>query len=170
MRFRGVLRLGLWAGMIPALAACSTTMPIFKPDRPPPVEIVIPPAGSAEQPMVAAAPPVLPRPKPVPEAPLPTARDFVGLSVEEVRGMIGDPSLLREDHKVQVWHYRNLDCTLFLFFYPRGAEGYRVDHIDVADTRANPTPPRGKTPSEARRQVLESCVASTMMSYGSQRL
>lgn len=150
------------------LGGCAT-MPIFKPDRPPPVEIVIPP-GRATQPPAVAGPPVLPRPKPVIEAPLPTAGDFVGMSVDDVRSLIGKPTLLREEHKVQVWHYRNLDCTLFLFFYPKGAEGYRVDHVDVADTRVNPTPPKGVSPSQAHRQTLESCVASTMMSHGSQRL
>jgi hypothetical protein len=170
MHIRGwVRRCGLFAGLL-ALAGCGTIGPVFKPGKPPPVEIVIPPAAPARPARVAKLPPVLPRPKPVIEAPLPMSGDFVGLSVEEVQGMIGKPTLLREDHKVQVWHYRNVDCTLFLFFYPKGAEGYRVDHVDVADTRANPAPPPGMTPSQARRQTLESCVASTMMSFGSQKL
>ncbi|MFP3944618.1 MAG: hypothetical protein ACLFWF_12030 [Alphaproteobacteria bacterium] len=169
MRFRKLTIPCALAAALPVLGACGTTMPILKPDRPPPMEIVIPPKGKAESPAVAR-PPVLPRPKPVPEAPLPTAGDFVGLSVDEVRDMIGKPTLLREDHKVQVWHYRNLDCTLFLFFYPKGSEGYRVDHVDVANTRPNPKPSRGMTPSQIKKQTLESCVASTLMSFGSQRL
>jgi predicted small lipoprotein YifL len=170
MRNRGLVRRGGLVAVLLVLAGCGTIGPIFKPGKPPPVEIVIPPVGAARPATVAAMPPVLPRPKPVIEAPLPTSGDFVGLSVKDVQGMIGKPSLLREDHKVQVWHYRNVDCTLFLFFYPKGAEGYRVDHVDVADTRINPTPPPGMTPSQVHRQTLESCVASTMMSFGSQKL
>lgn len=171
MRVRGFVRLCLWAAVIPALSACGTIMPIFKPDRPPPVEIVIPPEHpEAPAAVVTVTPPAYPRPKPVAEAPLPTAKDLIGLSVDEVRAMIGKPSLLREDHKVQVWHYRNLDCTLFLFFYPKGEQGYRVSNVDVADTRSRPARKPGMTPSQVHEQMLESCVASTMISYGSRRL
>lgn len=167
MRIRSWAFPGLAAVCIMALGACGTIKSIFRPDRPPPVEIVIPPVAPDSG---TARPPALPRPKPVAEVPLPTAEDFMGLSLEQVRSMIGKPSLVREEQNVQVWHYRNLDCTLFLFFYPKGAEGYRVNHIDVADMRNDAAPPPGTTPGQAHHQMLESCVASTLVSYGSQRL
>lgn len=163
-------------GAVLLLGGCST-IPWFKPRRPPPVEIVIPPVAPDEAGSKVAAPSakVLPRPKPqspgrvrlTPQTrlarPLPGAREFVGLDAAQVRNLIGKPSLLRKDKDAEVWHYRNMDCTLFLFFYDKPGEGMRVSHVDMANTnRARPA-----VTESARRQLLESCVAATVMTHGS---
>lgn len=153
----------LSVALVSGCGTMSTVMPWFKPRRPPPTEIVIPPINTNPAATVTASIPVLPRPKPEAERPLPSAIELVGLTPKAVRNLIGKPTLLRKERNAQIWHYRNMDCTLFLFFYPIRGQGARVSHVDVADTGTA----RRRRASGRQKQLIDSCLATTMMTFGS---
>jgi hypothetical protein len=83
------------------------------------------PSQPAETPYpVDSSHPAAPAFRPAPAKPVPTGRaeeltppQLVGLSEDEVLGLLGRASARREEPPATVWEYRSPNCALNLFFY-----------------------------------------------------
>lgn len=58
---------------------------------------------------------------------------LVGLDLDTIHDLLGDPALVRRDGSAEVWQYRSASCVLDLFIYgPPKA----VAHVDLRDRGA----------------------------------
>jgi len=55
-----------------------------------------------------------------------------GLSVDDLRTMLGMPDFRRHDAAAEIWQYRGSGCILDLFLY-RETGGYRVSYAETRD-------------------------------------
>ena len=55
---------------------------------------------------------------------------LMGLEVDTIQDLLGDPALVRRDGDAEVWQYRAAACVLDLFIYGRPK---RVEHVDLRD-------------------------------------
>ena len=55
-----------------------------------------------------------------------------GLSVDDLRTMLGTPDFRRHDAAAEIWQYRGGGCILDLFLY-RETGGYRVSYAETRD-------------------------------------
>ncbi len=109
-----------------ALAGCA------QPSRPP------------ATPVVASVPrPVMPPPAvPIPPAPPGGAPvDFINLPPANLRGLLGQPSFVRQDGGTEMWRYDGASCRAFFFLQgPTGSQTVR--HVETlpagAGTAADP--------------------------------
>jgi len=60
---------------------------------------------------------------------IPTTDELLTSNPEQVRGLIGAPSLTRAEETAEVWQYATDACVLFLFFYPDEAGDARVSYV-----------------------------------------
>ncbi|WP_417782988.1 hypothetical protein [Terasakiella pusilla] len=56
---------------------------------------------------------------------------LIGLSQQNVKRVLGDPSFIRTDKGVEIWQYRAQDCILDLFLYTNRQDGLKVDHSEL---------------------------------------
>ena len=91
------------------LSACDVQEPASAPAPPPPPTPVAPPD-------VAALPKPIPPPKDHAQQPI-DPQKLVGLSQEETRHLIGNPSAMRDEPPAVVWSYGSSGCGLDIFFY-----------------------------------------------------
>ena len=117
--------------LILLLTACTTATPVEEP------EADIP----EQEPAIEAALP--PAPPPAPPKPVFDPGIFLGLTVEDLENLYGEPRLKRGEGLARVWQYVKGDCVLHLFLYA-GGEGsqkeIRVEHVE-AKMRAGPVNP-----------------------------
>ena len=69
-----------------------------------------------------------------------------GLRRGEVSDLLGEPSWIRRESRVEVWQYRSATCTLDLYLYLE-AGGFRVAHAEARD-------------GDARQVPVETCLGS----------
>lgn len=55
---------------------------------------------------------------------------LLGLQVDTIHDLLGDPALVRRDGDAEVWQYRAAACVLDLFIY---GQPKRVAHVDLRD-------------------------------------
>ena len=60
---------------------------------------------------------------------------IMGLTRNELLGLLGKPDFLRRDAPAEIWQYRGKKCILDVFLYDSG-EYYRVLHFEVRDRTA----------------------------------
>ena len=78
-----------------------------------------------------AFPPAGPRSVPIPAAPPRGEPDrFAGISVTQLRAMLGAPAFVRKDGTTEMWRYDAPACHAFFFVYS-GANGQSVRHIET---------------------------------------
>lgn len=78
-----------------------------------------------------------PRPDNMSLAPQATgsAPDLVGMTAQQLGGLLGQPRYLRRESPAQVWQYADRRCVLDVFLYPEQGE-YRVVHVETRDPRS----------------------------------
>ena len=88
----------------------------------------------------------LPPPSPVPEI----ARDtsLVGMATRDLRGVFGDPALVRTEGGVQYWRYSFAGCTLDLFVNTKADSPSAVAYFDL---RPSTTYGNGAAKAECER-------------------
>ncbi|MCH2393562.1 MULTISPECIES: hypothetical protein [Oceanibaculum] len=63
------------------------------------------------------------------------APDLVGMTAQQLGGLLGQPRYLRREAPAQVWQYTDRRCILDIFLYPEHGE-YRVVHVETRDPRS----------------------------------
>lgn len=56
---------------------------------------------------------------------------LVGLSQQNIKRVLGEPSFIRTDKGVEIWQYRAQDCILDLFLYTNRQDGLKVNHSEL---------------------------------------
>lgn len=86
---------------------------------------------------LAALLPEPPRPDNMSLAPQagPAAPELVGMTAQQLGGLLGQPRYLRRETPAQVWQYADRRCILDIFLYPDQGE-YRVVHVETRDPRS----------------------------------
>lgn len=63
------------------------------------------------------------------------APELVGMTAQQLGGLLGQPRYLRRESPAQVWQYTDRRCILDIFLYPEQGE-YRVVHVETRDPRS----------------------------------
>lgn len=63
------------------------------------------------------------------------APELVGMTAQQLGGLLGQPRYLRRENPAQVWQYTDRRCILDIFLYPEQGE-YRVVHVETRDPRS----------------------------------
>ena len=63
------------------------------------------------------------------------APELVGMTAQQLGGLLGQPRYLRRESPAQVWQYSDRRCILDIFLYPEQGE-YRVVHVETRDPRS----------------------------------
>lgn len=133
------LRAGLLAAAVLVLAACpGATVPT----APPPARVAGPavpavrtkmvpaPPRSPIAPAAISAPGTAPGGAPAPAAPL----SLVGISQQEARALLGNPTATTEEASAIVWDYGGRECGLRLFFFMDvNAHDFRTLSFETTD-------------------------------------
>ena len=61
--------------------------------------------------------------------------ELVGMTANQLGGLLGQPRYLRRETPAQVWQYADRRCILDIFLYPEQGE-YRVVHVETRDPRS----------------------------------
>jgi len=71
---------------------------------------------------------------------------LIGLSRQEISGLLGEPGFVRRDRAAQMWRYIDDSCVLDLYLYAIAADSpdvtARVRHYDVRSRNARPVTPQ----------------------------
>jgi hypothetical protein len=60
--------------------------------------------------------------------------ELLGLSADELTGLLGPADFTRNDGPAEIWQFRNSECVLDVFLYRDPARGgYRVEHVQTRD-------------------------------------
>jgi hypothetical protein len=79
-------------------------------------------------------------PKPARAVSSAKAASLMGKGPEDLRAMLGEPSLLRRDQGAEVWQYAGESCVLFLYLYPDDAGAPAVTYVDARLKTQGPAP------------------------------
>ena len=117
MRAKPLLLALALAACAPAPAERAAVVHAAAPPTPPPraAEMAAAPAQAPPQ-EAALAPRPVPPPRERPEQSIAPER-LVGLSEEDIKQLIGDPTGIREEPPAVVWSYSSARCGLNVFFY-----------------------------------------------------
>ncbi len=61
----------------------------------------------------------------------PDEEALLGKAGSEVAGLLGEPTLLRQEMGAQVWQYAGSRCVLLLYLYEGEDKAYRVTHVEA---------------------------------------
>ena len=94
-------------------------------------------------------------PPPPPPAPAPLHEiKVVGLSQDDVEGVLGAPSATLDRPPAKVWEYRSGNCTVDIYFYlDVGRNAFYALHYDspAPNSSGTPAPPTVRTHDAADR-------------------
>lgn len=130
------------------------TVAAAKPQAPQPdavapkVAMVEPPPPAPAMVEPAAVKPAAPPPAQVKNANLtrgrpaeiPTPKQLIGLSRDEVQSLLGFPWLLKREGTAELWQYRVTSCVLDLFLLGADPADLKVSHVELRSRRENRPP------------------------------
>jgi hypothetical protein len=84
--------------------------------------------------------------------PVPAGTTLIGLGGGDLRGMMGEPALVRREDGAQYWRYRLGGCQLDLFLFADPTNGgARVRHLDARPALGARPPQAEECAALARR-------------------
>jgi len=61
----------------------------------------------------------------------PTQASLIGKVPADIEGLLGEPTLLRQELGAQVWQYAGRRCVLLLYLYEEADKSYHVAHMEA---------------------------------------
>lgn len=157
------------AGVVLALVACQTHEPA-QPAKTADLQQPEPAPQPAAQPAEPAKP--APVPKSKPPAPMTeeqrvalganesrplTTGNVIGLELEEVRRLLGEPTLKLDEPPARIWQYQTASCTLRLTFFPEvKTQRYRTLSVQLGNSDEDTEDAKSRCLNAVRADVLRS--------------